>query len=181
MALIEGYALLRQRCAEVGAVLYEQEAEQRLESHPERVVEALQATDLHRHGIGFFPPEAWHGEAYCWSRPQAAIRLARPSGPSVIRLDIRPTGRWTPRRPQLSLDGRLLPAEAVVEHDGWLDVHVGESDSGQREMMLSWKCRPFRPARAGLADARSLGLAVISVTTMAASQREPREISRTAA
>lgn len=181
MALIDRYALLRQRCAEVGAVLYEQEAERRQKSQPGDAVNALRAVDLHRHGIGFFPPEVWQGEAYCWSRPQAAIRIARPSGPSVIRLDIRPTGRWAPRRPQISLDGRPLPAEAVMEHDGWLDVHVGEFAAGQREMMLSWKCCPFRPARAGLADARSLGLAVISVTTMAASQRETREVSRTAA
>lgn len=177
-ALIDQYALLRQRCAELGAVVYEQEADRRQKSQSLDAVDTLRAADLDRHGIGFFPPEVWQGEAYCWSRPRAAIRVSRPSGTSVIRLDIRPTGRWAPRRPQLYLDGRPLPAEAVVEHDGLLDVHIGDVDAGEGEVILSWNCRRFRP---GFGDPRHLGLAVISATAMAASRCGLREIRRAAA
>lgn len=180
-ALIGQYALLRQRCAEVGAVLYEWEADGREKSPPIAAVNSLLATDLDRHGVGFFPPEVWQGKTYCWSRPRGGIRIVRPVGASLIRLDIRPTGQWAPRRPQLYLDGRPLPAEAVVEHDGLLDVHVGDSDASEGETILSWHCRPFRPARVGLADHRQLGLAVISATVMATSRCDPRETLRAAA
>ena len=165
--LLDQYAFLRQRCAEVGAVQYQQDTAGREQAVEPAALTALRPTDLDRHGVGFFQPEVWQGEAYCWSRPRGGIYILRPPGAVVIRLDIRPTGHWAPRRPRLFLDGSPLPSEAVVERNGRLEILLDDADARGGRVLLSWVCRPFRPARAGLADRRELGLALIAATATA--------------
>ncbi|NBS33028.1 MAG: hypothetical protein EBS83_09565 [Planctomycetia bacterium] len=86
---------------------------------------------------------------------------------AVIQLDIRPTGHLTPRKPQFFLDGRALPSEAIVERNGRLEILLGDADASGGRVLLSWVCRSFRPARAGLADHRELGVALIAATVTA--------------
>lgn len=179
--LLDHYALLRQRCAEVGAVQYQREVDQREKAGRLAAVDSLQAGDLEHYGFGFFPSEVWQGRSYCWSRPRGGIRVLCPPGASTIRLDIRPTGQWGARRPRLYVNGSPLPAGAAVERDGLLDVHLGDADAPGGDTILSWTCRPFRPARAGLADTRRLGLAVIGATAMAGGKWKSRVVRSDAA
>jgi len=165
--LLDQYALLRRRCAEVGAVQYQRETAGRKRVEEPAALPSLRPTDLGQHGVGFFPPEVWQGKAYCWSRPRGGIYILRPPGAAVIRLDIRPTGHWTPRKPQFFLDGRALPSEAIVERNGRLEILLGDADASGGRVLLSWVCRSFRPARAGLADHRELGVALIAATVTA--------------
>lgn len=166
--LLTQYALLRQRCADLGSMQHQHERNAcRLPPEP-RGLSAVRATDCATHGLGFFGPELWRGETYCWSAPQAGIRLFLPPGQQVIRLDTRPTGQWAPRRPRFFVNGDEVPQAACQEQDGIVTIAVGQITPLGGDVLLSWNCRSFRPARAGLLDRRRLGVALVSATVHSA-------------
>lgn len=162
--LLDQYLRLRESCADIGSVRFYAER-----GHdgplPNDFSNSVEAKSLLTSGINFFPPEVWQGECYCWSAPQAAVLLTKVSPHCHIRLDARPTGGWLARRPRLYLNGRRIPGEDVTETDGIVDVMIrADICPVMTRAILSWDCDPFVPARAGLADRRKLGVALIGTT-----------------
>jgi hypothetical protein len=169
-AVLDQYVRLRECCADVGAVQFQREQDPPAGVEDSLAASEITADSLIDCGVHFFSPEVWQGEAYCWSAPRAAVRLLLPPGEVVIRLDARPTGRWLSRRPKLYLDGVRIPAQQVSEESGIVQVRVGHAQSRGGDVLLSWSCRPFVPARSGLADRRKLGVALIGVRAERQSQ-----------
>lgn len=179
---LDHYALLRERCAEIGSAQF------RIEKSPTRKksdctfmqdfdVEAIQGI-----GINFYPPEVWQGQKYCWSFPRAGLRLRLGSGQFLIRLDARPTGGWLVRNPKLCIDGELIASENISEADGELRILVGSNrKAGSGDSILSWDCIPFRPAKSGLPDQRHLGVALIGMQIRSVDSDATKEESLRAA
>lgn len=170
--LLAQYLYLRETCATIGSALY------LAESNPAAPLSndgpsSVEAESLLTCSINFFPPEVWQGESYCWSAPQAAIIFPRVSPNCRVRLDTRPTGGWLARRPRLYLNGRRIPAEDVTETDGIVNVTIRENVCPtMTRAILSWDCDPFVPAKAGLADRRKLGIALIRGTIVSSDAAE---------
>jgi hypothetical protein len=165
-ALTNQYFRLREVSTDFGTILFQCElasTKQALKTlRP--TASTVQATDCRQHGIGFYGPEQWHEEVFCWSTPQAGIRMHLPPGEQTIQLDIRPTGQLSPRQPTFFLNGDKLPDTAWREENGFIKLQVNQTESSNHVALLSWTCRGFRPARSGLPDHRRLGLALISAT-----------------
>lgn len=166
--LLRQYALLRQTCAELGSVQHQRERDACHVPPDPRGLSVVRATECATHGFGFFGPELWQGETYCWSAPHAGIRLFLPPGQQIIRLDTRPTGHWMPRRPRFFVNGHEVPQTACHEQDGVVTIAVEQGVPLGGDILLSWTCRSFRPSRAGLSDRRRLGVALMSATVHSA-------------
>lgn len=159
--LMDQYRHLRECCADIGSVWFQAET-----SHDQPMFDEwppiVGAESLPANSINFFPSEVWRGETYCWSAPRAAVMFPKVWPGCCIRLDARPTGGWLSRKPRLYLNGNRISAEDVAETNGIVEVMIREnvclkSDSA----ILSWDCKPFVPADAGLPDRRKLGIALI--------------------
>jgi hypothetical protein len=170
--LLDQYLHLRKQCADIGSVQFH------AEQGPEGPLlndysNSVEAEALLTSGINFFSPEVWQGECYCWSAPQAAVLFPKVSPNCRIRLDARPTGGWLARRPRLFLNGRRISADDVTETDGIVDVMIrADACPARTRAILSWKCDPFVPASAGLADRRKLGIALIRGTVVSSEAAE---------
>lgn len=107
---------------------------------------------------GFHLVESACGQAFCWSEPQAAIRIKGASGRNAVRIKALPF-----REPldaigaHFYLDGTRVNANAIaIGADGYtLSLDLPPSGIA----VLAWACPVFR----GIDDARRLGLAVASI------------------
>ncbi len=162
-SLVESYRKLRNTCAEIGAVRFRQEE---TADSPRKSLfnyRQIAATEFSSVGKRFFPCEVWEGETYCWSKPSAAIMLPLSSDEQQVILDVRPTGGWLVRRPQLFLNGQRIEDAAVTEEAGMVTVGVPADLRRPSASILSWRCQPFIPFDSGLPDRRRLGVALIRV------------------
>ena len=176
--LVDQYIRLREASADFGAVLFQRERASANQTATPLDPGSIQATDCGQHAIGFYGPERWNNNVFCWSAPRAGIQLHLPAGEHLLELDIRPTGRLTPRKLTFFLDGEKLPETAWHEQNGFVRVHVNMNGTCQNKVVLSWTCRAFRPARSGLADNRCLGLALISASLCGKGQPLPTATDR---
>lgn len=173
------YRSLRETCAEVGSMLFQSESEQDRKPGQFSLPQVVESDEFQNCGLNFYPTEVYQNERYCWSSPQAAIRLVLDSSDCLVCLDARPTGGWLVRNPKLYINGEKIPSENITEESGIVKVFI-RSDKKRLlgEAILSWRCSPFRPADLGLPDRRSLGIALIRVNIFksAASISQPTEV-----
>ncbi len=184
--LTNQYIRLRETSANFGTLLFQRElaSTEQTPKPPHSTASVVQAFDCGQHGIGFFGPERWQNNNFCWSAPRAGIRIHLPPGEQVIQLDIRPTGRLAPRRPTFFLNGKKIPRIAWREENGFITIQINQAESshnGPKMAVLSWTCRAFRPARSGLSDSRRLGLALISASITSGQQQTSLRPNRQAA
>ncbi|MGY8663600.1 hypothetical protein Q3C01_14680 [Bradyrhizobium sp. UFLA05-109] len=118
---------------------------------------------------GFNAGETWHGRAFRWSEPEAAVRIGGSPGRNVVRvecLNIRePLDRIGLR---FYLDGVQIADRSIAIHEGGFELRLDLPSSD--EATLAWTCPRF--AAAG--DSRRLGLPVVGIEV--ASDTQPREV-----
>lgn len=101
--------------------------------------------------------------AFRWTEPVATLRLARPGGPSRLRLATNGL-RGTPHEHvrAVYLDGHKLPATGIASDGAALVVDLPAGRPGETST-LTLLSRPLEPRRLGSSDTRRLGLPVFGV------------------
>jgi hypothetical protein len=108
--------------------------------------------------IGFHCRESSAGHTFCWSEPQAAVRIAGVAGRNIVRIQS-PALRAPLDRigVYFYLDGTPVdPAAIVVGRDSFT-LRVDLPPSGIAT--LAWAC----PVLRGVGDARRLGLSIVAI------------------
>ena len=109
--------------------------------------------------VGLHSVETFNGQSFCWTKPEAMIRLPLGTGEYRIRL------RWLDFGTQLPTEGRYrfykdeerIPSMHLFLMPEGIEilVHVSSKDG----MRLSWTCEPFESP----GDTRDLGMPLIRI------------------
>jgi hypothetical protein len=126
-----------------------------------RAVDELGPGDI----VGVHNREEFQGRRFRWTEPVAMIRIAPRQNPCELRLE---TGgiRGDPLASLIAvvIAGRALPGKYCTSDDrGTLTVHLPAPFAAAAKDGVVLVCNPLSPARAGIPDARTLGLPVTSI------------------
>jgi hypothetical protein len=108
--------------------------------------------------IGFHCMESSAGHRFCWSEPQAAVRIAGAPGRNIVRIQS-PALRAPLDRigVYFYLDGAPVDSAAIVVGRDSFTLRLDLPPSGIA--ILAWAC----PVLRGVGDARRLGLSIVDI------------------
>ncbi|WP_441239041.1 glycosyltransferase family 2 protein [Bradyrhizobium sp. 930_D9_N1_4] len=116
--------------------------------------------------IGFHCMESSAGSAFCWSEPEAAVRIAGASGRNIVRI-LGPALRASLDQigVYFYLDGTLVDSTAIVVGRDSFTLRVDLPPSGIAT--LAWVC----PVLRGVGDSRRLGLSIAAIEVARAEKK----------
>jgi len=126
-----------------------------------RAIDELGPGDI----VGVYGLEEFGGRRFRWTEPVAMIRIAPRQTACELRLE---TGgiRGDPLAFLIAvvIAGRALPGKYCTSDDkATLTIHLPAAFAAAAKDGVVLVCNPLSPARAGIPDARSLGLPVTSI------------------
>ncbi|MCS3730358.1 glycosyltransferase family 2 protein [Bradyrhizobium betae] len=147
----------------IGALIHQQRLDciRRLRSYSRSPAKLIGDSVLGQ--LGFHGMESWAGYRFCWSEPEAAVRIKGAPGRNIAR--IQSPGLRAPLDKigvHFYLDGANVASSAVTIDRESYTLSLDLPASGVA--ILAWACPVFR----GAGDSRRLGLAVAAIELRAA-------------